>query len=196
MKLQLTRPPIFLGTTTLQATVQDLDLPPALSFSPSDSISTALLAAYERDYTHLTIVSASTRALLGYLSIPRLKTLLARGLVQQEDQVGKAMWRFQRRGTVYRVITPDTELWELERFFEEQRVEAESGAAAAIKKAKETETATETETETATTVGKDGKVAAETENGGFAVVTDAGRRFVVGVVTRGDLEEFVKRRPL
>ena len=29
----------------------------------------------------------------------------------------------------------------------------------------------------------------------FAVVTDAARRFVLGVATRGDLEEFVRRRP-
>ena len=29
----------------------------------------------------------------------------------------------------------------------------------------------------------------------FAVVTDASRRFVLGVATKGDLEEFVKRRP-
>ena len=29
----------------------------------------------------------------------------------------------------------------------------------------------------------------------FAVVTDASRKFVLGVVTRGDLEEFVRRRP-
>lgn len=29
----------------------------------------------------------------------------------------------------------------------------------------------------------------------FAVVTDASRKFVLGVVTKGDLEEFVKRRP-
>lgn len=29
----------------------------------------------------------------------------------------------------------------------------------------------------------------------FAVVTDEDRRFVLGVATRGDLEEFVKRRP-
>lgn len=29
----------------------------------------------------------------------------------------------------------------------------------------------------------------------FAVVTDDNRRFVLGVATRGDLEEFVKRRP-
>ena len=29
----------------------------------------------------------------------------------------------------------------------------------------------------------------------FAVVTDPARRFVLGGATRGDLEEFVKRRP-
>lgn len=29
----------------------------------------------------------------------------------------------------------------------------------------------------------------------FAVVTDASRKFVLGVATKGDLEEFVKRRP-
>jgi len=29
----------------------------------------------------------------------------------------------------------------------------------------------------------------------FAVVTDPARRFVLGVVTRGDLERFVERRP-
>lgn len=38
-----------------------------------------------------------------------------------------------------------------------------------------------------------------TETGGqkqeFAVVTDDDRRFVLGVATRSDLEEFVKRRP-
>ena len=29
----------------------------------------------------------------------------------------------------------------------------------------------------------------------FAVVTDPARRFVLGVATKSDLEEFVKRRP-
>ncbi|KAK3070577.1 hypothetical protein LTR53_010209 [Teratosphaeriaceae sp. CCFEE 6253] len=33
------------------------------------------------------------------------------------------------------------------------------------------------------------------ERQGFAVVTDPARRFVLGVATRDDLEEFVKRRP-
>lgn len=47
---------------TCQATVEDLDPPPALSSKPTDPISTALMNAYERDYTHLTVVSEDTRA--------------------------------------------------------------------------------------------------------------------------------------
>lgn len=113
--------------------------------------------AYERDYTHLTVVSQDTRALLGYLNIPRLKQLLKEDKVKDTDHVEKAMQKFQRRGSVYKIITMDTPLEELEAFF--------NG-------------------------GVDGK---EPQN--FAVVTDESRRFVLGVATRGDLEEFVKRRP-
>ena len=150
----------LIATTELmygQATVEDLDPPPALSSKPTDSISTALLNAYERDYTHLTVVSEDTRALLGYLNIPRLKELLKNGTVNESDYVEKAMQKFRRRGNVYKVITTDTPLEELEAFF--------NG-------------------------GVDG-------NGpqNFAVVTDGSRRFVLGVATKGDLEEFVKRRP-
>ncbi|KAF2085654.1 hypothetical protein K490DRAFT_67536 [Saccharata proteae CBS 121410] len=138
------------------ATVEDLDPPPALSVSPTDPVSHALMSAFERDYTHLTVVSSDNRALLGYLSIPRLKDLLKDGKVRETDAVEQAMQRFRRKGNVYKVITTDTTLEELEEFFE--------GGANGAKQ-------------------------------DFAVVTDAGRRFVLGVVTRGDLEEFVKRRP-
>ncbi|KAI9828694.1 MAG: hypothetical protein M1832_001797 [Thelocarpon impressellum] len=139
------------------ATVEDLDPPPALSSHPSDSISNALLRAYERDYTHLTVVSRDTRALLGYLNIPRLKQLLQDGSVAESDTVERAMLRFRRRGSVYKVITMDTPLEELEAFF--------NG-------------------------GVDGTAPQD-----FAVVTDASRRFVLGVATKADLEEFVRRRP-
>ncbi len=139
-----------------QATVEDLDPPPALSCHPTDAISTALMNGYERDYTHLTVVSADTRALLGYLNIPRLKELLKNGSVRDTDYVEKAMQKFRRRGNVYRVITMDTPLEELEAFF-------------------------------------DGEANGAKQD--FAVVTDDRRRFVLGVATRGDLEEFVKRRP-
>ena len=115
------------------------------------------MQAYERDYTHLTVVSEDTRALLGYLNIPRLKELLKTGKVKDSDPVHMAMQKFRRKGSVYKIITMDTPLEELEEFF--------NG-------------------------GVNGSSPQD-----FAVVTDGSRRFVLGVATKGDLEEFVKRRP-
>lgn len=137
--------------------MEDLDPPPALSSKPTDTISTALMNAFERDYTHLTVVSEDTRALLGYLNIPRLKQLLKDGTVTESDYVEKAMQKFRRRANVYKVITMDTPLEELEAFFNGE---------------------------------VDGKGKQD-----FAIVTDGSRRFVLGVATRSDLEEFVRRRP-
>ena len=115
-----------------------------------------MMNAYERDYTHLTVVSQDTRALLGYLSIPRLKELLQSRAVMETDPVEKAMQKFRRKGNVYTVITMDTPLEELEEFFE-------------------------------------GRTNGTKQD--FAVVTDWSRRFVLGVATKWDLDEFVKRRP-
>lgn len=140
------------------ATVQDLDPPAALSLNPSDTISLALLSAYEHDYTHLTIVDADTRALLGYISMPRLQALLDDRRVKPEDPLSAAMTRFRRRARTYRVITMETSLEHLENFFR-------AGVS-------------------------DGPWVQH-----FAVITDENRRFVLGVATIQDLEEFVKRRP-
>lgn len=115
------------------------------------------MSAYERDYTHLTVVADENRALLGYISAPQLKEMLKVGRVKEEDGVEKAMVTFRRKGQKYRVITTETELEELEKFF--------NG-------------------------GPGGQIPQD-----FAVVTDDGRKFVLAVVTRSDLEEFVKRRP-
>lgn len=117
------------------------------------------MTAFERDYTHLTVVASDNRALLGYLNIPYLKELLTAGKVRENDPVQDAMTKFKRKGAKYRVITTDTPLEELEAFFE--------GA------------------------GEDGPTAKQD----FAVVTDAERKFVLGVATKADLDEFVKRRP-
>ena len=139
------------------ATVEDLDPPPALSTTPTTPISHALMSALERDYTHLTVLSPDNRALLGYMSVPRLRQLLETRQVHDSDLVEKAMVKFQRsKGKGYKVITLETKLEELEAFFE-------------------------------------GTVGGEKQE--FAVVTDPSRRFVLGVATRADLEEFVKRRP-
>ncbi|KAI1004811.1 hypothetical protein K3495_g3408 [Podosphaera aphanis] len=138
------------------ATVEDLDPPAAFSCYPTDLIAHALLTAFERDYTHLTVVAASTRALLGYLAIPHLRILLAAGQCAETDPVARAMIKFHRKDRVYQVITPQTPLEDLERFF------------------------------------VDGAGHGPQD---FAVVTDEKRRFVLGVATRTDLEEFAKRRP-
>ncbi|GME49035.1 cystathionine beta-synthase [Neofusicoccum parvum] len=119
------------------------------------------MSAFERDYTHLTVLAPENRALLGYLNIPRLKELLKEGRVHESNPVKDAMQRFRRRGRVYKVITMDTPLEELEDFFEGR-----------------------------------GSTDSEGQKQEFAVVTDASRRFVLGVATRSDLEEFVKRRPI
>ncbi|GLI76921.1 hypothetical protein PoHVEF18_005199 [Penicillium ochrochloron] len=143
------------------ATVEDLDPPLALSVSPNDPVSAALMAAYERDYTHLTVIDAAKRSLLGYLSIPRLKESLQNGSVKDTDSVATAMQRFNRKRGIYQVITMETPLEELEQFFESE-------------------------------TGPNGE---KREKQQFAVVTDVTRKFVLGVATKADLEEFVKRRP-
>jgi hypothetical protein len=84
--------------------------------------------------------------------------MLKEGKVRESDPVEKAMLKF-RRGRVYKVITMDTPLEELQAFFDGS---GEQGTG---------------------------------EKQDFAVVTDYSRRFVLGVATRSDLEEFVKRRP-
>lgn len=167
--LSPSRLPLEHNLTSYQAVVEDLDPPPALSVSPLTPISNALLSAFERDYTHLTVVDPENRSLLGYLSIPRLKGLLKDGTVAESDPVEKAMNKFRRRGRRYRVITMETPLEELEAFFEGKLIGGEGNGSS------------------------EGRSMGEKQE--FAVVTDGGRRFVLGVATRGDLEEFVKRRP-
>lgn len=152
--IQSTKPYIL---TTSQATIEDLELPPALSVSSNAPISTALMAAYERDYTHLTVTSPTKRSLQGYLSIPHLKELLQDGSVKEADSVSAAMHRFNRKGREYTTITTETSLHDLEKFFDGEFSGGEAQQ--------------------------------------FAVVTDAERKFVLGVVTNADLEEFSKRRP-
>lgn len=114
------------------------------------------MRAFERDYTHLTVIAPDNRTLLGYLSMPRLTQMLRERKVEESDIVEKAMLRFRRKDRVYKVITMNTPLEELETFFR----------------------------------GEAGGTPQE-----FAIVTDCHRKFVLGVATRSDLEEFVKRRP-
>lgn len=159
-----------------QATVEDLDPPAALSVTPSDPISTALQAAFERDYTHLTVVDSRTRKLLGYVSIPQLRRQLADASsgIGPDDEIRKAMQSF-RRSDRYRVITMATPLEELEEFF------ARGSGSVNGRRGGD--------------VGLDGSSSEDGWKQEFAIITDEKRRFVLGVATVQDLLEFVKRRP-
>lgn len=63
------------------------------------------------------MTAVSNRALLGYLSIPRLQQLLKENKVKDADPVSEAMQKFRRQGTRYKKITLETPLEELEEFF-------------------------------------------------------------------------------
>lgn len=96
----------------------------------------------------------------------------------------RAMQRFRRRRRdgVYRVITMETPLEELEAFFDGEGTDGTGGAG-------------EGEGGGTGTEGEGERKRQQRQKQDFAVVTDGMRRFVLGVVTRADLEEFVKRRP-
>lgn len=134
----------------IQATVEDLDLLPALTITPSIPLSNALELSYEREYTYLPVVSSKTKRLLGYLPASQLQSTTLKG---NDDLVAAHYLKFRdtHSGRDFVKITPETPLETLQRFFE----------------------------------------------GGeeFAVVSDEDRRFVLGVVTKEDLEKFVKSRP-
>lgn len=75
------------------------------------------MAAYEREYTHLTVIDPEDKSLLGYISIPHLQQLLKERKVKESDRVEQAMIKFKRKGKKYRLITMETTLEDLERFF-------------------------------------------------------------------------------
>ncbi|GAA6043088.1 hypothetical protein JCM8097_008418 [Rhodosporidiobolus ruineniae] len=156
------------------ATVEDLQLSPALVLPTSTSVGTALQLAFERDFSILPLHSPTSRGLLlGWLSVDALKPLAEQGGIDLDaplaslspslespsaspagrEEDGGPVKQF-RRSRRYQIITPFTPLEDLESFFA-----SEQGSAA-----------------------------------GFALVTDAARKFVLGVVTKEDLQKFITRR--
>ena len=109
--------------------VDDLQLPPALSVTPTTLLSEALTLALEREYSQLTVISRERRKLLGYLDVPAVVKQLHQGHVKRRTRgegegeeegellVRDVYTRFDRRKSVgYEVITPDTSLDVLDEF--------------------------------------------------------------------------------
>ncbi|KAI8578300.1 hypothetical protein K450DRAFT_248181 [Umbelopsis ramanniana AG] len=137
------------------ASVEDLQLPAAVTISPSATVSHALNLMMEREYSQLPVIHSSNKKLVGYISESTLEAHLSDGSAQPEDPVSKWMFNFLKRNkgekstAKYEMITPDTSLADLAKFFEKNS---------------------------------------------FAVVTDADRKWCLGVATKYDLISFLNRR--
>ncbi|KAH8550273.1 tryptophan synthase beta subunit-like PLP-dependent enzyme [Umbelopsis sp. PMI_123] len=137
------------------ASVEDLQLPAAVTISPSATVSHALNLMLEREYSQLPVIHSSNKKLVGYVSQSTLEAHLSDGSAQPNDSVSKWMFNFLKRGkgqksnAKYEMITPDTSLADLAKFFEKNS---------------------------------------------FAVVTDADRKWCLGVATKYDLISFLNRR--
>ncbi|OAD04843.1 hypothetical protein MUCCIDRAFT_186686 [Mucor lusitanicus CBS 277.49] len=134
---------------TSELHVEDLQLPAAVTIAPTATVSHAMDLMLEREYSQLPVIK--NRKLVGYVSLSALQDRLESGSVQLADTVGDAMYSF-KKGVVankYEIITPDTSLADLAKFFEKNS---------------------------------------------FAVITDASRRWCLGVATKYDLISFLHRR--
>jgi len=106
------------------ASIEDLQLPAAVTISPRASLSHALDLMLEREFSHLPVINVSNRKLVGYISLAAVKARLEDGSANLDDPVEKWMFRFNRKGgrregerDKYEVITPDTPLSQLGKCF-------------------------------------------------------------------------------
>lgn len=96
----------------LQASVEDLQLPAAVTISPTAPLSQALDLMLEREFSQLPVIRSSNKKLVGCISLASAKAHLENGSAQPGDPVSKWMFGFgkQGKGEKYEVITPDTSL--------------------------------------------------------------------------------------
>ncbi|KAI8868278.1 tryptophan synthase beta subunit-like PLP-dependent enzyme [Ramicandelaber brevisporus] len=129
------------------ASVEDLQLPAAVAIPTTANVEQAMDLMLSREFSQLPVIEPTTRKLIGYISQGALRSHLDRGNAQLDDPVTTWMYRFgagkrprtsSSEGTTtpqpvlarrpraaiqeYKVITPETPLSELARFFETHSV--------------------------------------------------------------------------
>jgi CBS domain-containing protein len=101
-----------------QATVEDLDLLPALTIHPTTPLVQALELSYEHEYSYLPVVSTKSKRLLGYLTAEQLRKATSSAtdetVLVRDHYIRFAKPDGQRE---FQKITPSTPLEDLERFF-------------------------------------------------------------------------------
>lgn len=96
------------------ATVEDLDLLPALTVHGSTLLSEALELSYERNFSYLPVVSSQSKRLLGYLTAEQLQSTSIKDVL---SKVADYYIKFDKSRRKFQKITPNTPLEELEAFF-------------------------------------------------------------------------------
>lgn len=107
------------------ATVEDLQLSPAVCVPSTTTVSSALAVAFDHDYGQLPVLSSANgaRKLIGYVDVAQLRKDLDSGRVKGDGQVRQVMVKFGgAKGSKaassgsFTLITPETGLGELEAF--------------------------------------------------------------------------------
>jgi cystathionine beta-synthase len=101
----------------VQASVEDLQLPTAVTISPKAPISQALDLMLEREYSQLPVIHTSNKKLVGYVSLASVQAHFQSGVAKPDDLVEKWMYSFSKAASngagKYQIITPDTSLVQL-----------------------------------------------------------------------------------
>ncbi|KAI0218175.1 hypothetical protein L0F63_006531 [Massospora cicadina] len=99
------------------ASVEDLQLPEAVSVLDTAPIEDALRTMLERDFSQLPVVNEH-RKMIGFVSQGHLEHLLMTGQADRVTPLGEVTLNLQASRRPYYLITPDTPLTELSKFFE------------------------------------------------------------------------------
>ncbi|KAF9185524.1 hypothetical protein BGZ51_000602 [Haplosporangium sp. Z 767] len=106
------------------ASVEELQLPAAVTVPPTATVGYALDLMMTRDFSQLPVLNPTNRKLMGYISLTSLTTLIENGQAQETDLVSKWMYSFMKKSkhggprSTYETITPMTPLSDLAKFFE------------------------------------------------------------------------------
>ncbi|KAG0743215.1 hypothetical protein G6F57_004756 [Rhizopus arrhizus] len=101
------------------ASVEDLQLPAAVTIAPTSTVGHAIDLMLEREYSQLPVIKPDNRKLVGYVSLSALQDRLNNNSINLNSPVDSCMSSFKKESTrKYQVITPDTSLADLAKFFE------------------------------------------------------------------------------
>ncbi|PWA02234.1 hypothetical protein BB558_001625 [Smittium angustum] len=109
------------------ASIEDLQLPAAVAIHESSPLSYALELMMERDFSQVPVTTAN-RKLVGFISKTHIENLLVSGEASPESPITDYMHKFVDTSvkglgkSSYKLITPETPLVDLAKFFESHSV--------------------------------------------------------------------------